>query len=260
MTTLANSKNDPLSAPFDEVALDYDEGFGAWPSTRLFRFRLIDRIVRGVPPGSRILDVGSGSGEDAVWLASLGVRVRGVDPSPGMVEVARAKASRAHSAAEFQCGSLTSVTSPEPFDAVYSNFGAMNCVPLDAWVEPLARLVRPGGRVFLVLIGKRPLPEFLRFGPKVWKRRLEPQAPVGGGRSIWVNYPDPREVERALRPVFKVDGTETFGVLVPPPGMAAWPRRHPLAFGFLAAMEMALTRARALCGFSDHFLIALTRQ
>lgn len=259
MTTREDPK-DSLPPAFDAVARAYDGAFGGWPATRLFRFRLIDRIVRDVKPGARILDVGSGTGEDAVWLASLGFRVRGFDPSPGMVEVARAKADGTGSQAEFQGDGLTSFTSVEPFDAVYSNFGAMNCVPLDAWLEPLARLARPGGRVFLVLMGKRPLPEFLRAGPKVWKRRLDPQAPVGAGRSIWVSYPDPKEIEDALRPMFKVEGTETFGFLVPPPGMAQWPRRHPIAFGLLAAVEMAVTRWHRLCRFSDHFLIVLTRR
>ena len=247
-------------SPFDGVAAKYDAGFGGWPASRLFRFRLIDRIERSVPRGSRLLDVGSGSGEDAVWLASLGFKVVGIDPSEGMVEVARAKAVRTDSAARFERADLQTFTTDQIFDSVYSDFGAMNCVPVGKWAEPLSRLVRPGGKVFLVLMGRRPLPEFLRAGPSAWKRRREPEAPVGEGRSIPVSYPGPGEIEASLGSAFRVERTETFGALVPPPGMAAWPRRNPILFGLLAAMELIVSRRRALCSFSDHFLIELTRR
>jgi SAM-dependent methyltransferase len=250
----------PLASPFDAVASDYDATFGGWPAARLFRFRLIERIEQSVPPRSSLLDIGSGSGEDAVWLASLGFRVRGIDPSAGMIEVAREKARRAHSSAEFEHTGLASFSSNQVFDAVYSDFGAMNCVPLEEWAKALTRLVRPGGRVFLVLMGPRPLPERLISGKSAWTRRLQSEAPVDANRSIWVNYPEPGAIGRALQPEFDVARTETLGVVVPPPGVAKWPRRHPILFGLLAGLEMAVTRRRFLCRFSDHFLIELARR
>lgn len=259
MAPAPSDRTRPDGAAFDAVAADYDGTFGGWPASRLFRFRLIDRIERSVPRGSRLLDVGSGSGEDAVWLASFGFKVLGIDPSEGMVEVARAKAARTGSAAEFLRADLQTFTTDRAFDAVYSDFGAMNCVPVGKWAESLSRLVRPGGRVFLVLMGQRPLPEFLRGGPSAWKRRLEPEAPVGEGRTIPVTYPGPKEIEASLAAGFRVERTETFGALVPPPGMAAWPRRNPILFGLLAAMELVVSRRRVLCAFSDHFLMELTR-
>ena len=102
MTTPSDPGENLTSSAFDAVAFAYDETFGGWPAARFFRFRLIDSISRRVKHGSRLLDIGSGSGEDAVWLASLGYQVLGIDPSSGMVEVARAKAARAHVGAEFR--------------------------------------------------------------------------------------------------------------------------------------------------------------
>jgi SAM-dependent methyltransferase len=44
------------------------------------------------PPGSKILDVGAGTGAMSLLLASLGFEVTGLDLSPAMLEVARRKA------------------------------------------------------------------------------------------------------------------------------------------------------------------------
>jgi SAM-dependent methyltransferase len=49
---------------------------------------------RGLAPG-RALDVGCGTGTHALWLASLGWDVLGVDVSPRAVELAAAKVARA---------------------------------------------------------------------------------------------------------------------------------------------------------------------
>jgi len=46
---------------------------------------------RFVPPGGKILDYGCGPGRMSVLLARAGFRVRGVDPSPGMLEEAAAQ-------------------------------------------------------------------------------------------------------------------------------------------------------------------------
>lgn len=48
-----------------------------------------------LPVGSTVLDVGCGTGRHAVELAKRGYRVTGVDLSPKMLEVARAKAAAA---------------------------------------------------------------------------------------------------------------------------------------------------------------------
>ena len=109
-------------------------------------------------------------------------------------------------------------------------------------------------------MGQKPAPEFLLTGRIAWRRRLAVEAPVHAERSIAVSYPDPRAIERALRPMFTVERTETFGVVVPPPGTANWPRRNPIAFGLLALLEAALSRRRGLCRFADHYLIELRRR
>ena len=46
-------------------------------------------------PGTRLVEVGCGTGRWAVWLAGQGYQVTGIDRSPGMLEVARTQIGRA---------------------------------------------------------------------------------------------------------------------------------------------------------------------
>jgi SAM-dependent methyltransferase len=51
---------------------------------------IVEAVVRGLPPGGRVLDVGCGEGWLVRALDALGVEARGVDGSPPLVDAARA--------------------------------------------------------------------------------------------------------------------------------------------------------------------------
>lgn len=57
----------------------------------------------------RVVEVGCGPGRITAYLASLGLEVRGIDLSPGMV----AEARRRHPGIGFEVGSMTSLELPE---------------------------------------------------------------------------------------------------------------------------------------------------
>ncbi|MFJ3533097.1 class I SAM-dependent methyltransferase [Streptomyces sp. NPDC090132] len=103
---------------------------------------LLDAAAVG--SGTRLLDVGCGSGTVTVAAAGRGAVVRAVDAEPGMVAITR----KAAPGVEVRNGSLPQLPYPDgEFDAVVANF-VLNHVgrPLDALVE-LRRITRPGGRV-----------------------------------------------------------------------------------------------------------------
>lgn len=73
--------------------------------------------VLQLPSGSRILDVGCGTGRHSIELARRGYRVTGIDFSAGMLAEAKKAARAAGVAVEWiQCDALN-FTSDEPFDA-----------------------------------------------------------------------------------------------------------------------------------------------
>ncbi len=92
----------------------------------------VDFIVAefGLPSGSRILDMGCGTGRHAVELARRGYRVTGVDIAAGMLAEARKAADDAGVAVAWVEADATRFATPERFDAALclcgGAFGILN--------------------------------------------------------------------------------------------------------------------------------------
>jgi SAM-dependent methyltransferase len=179
---------------FDLVASGYDRGFGRNPAGRVFRYVFQELLLGAFPAGARLLDLGCGTGEDALFLASRGRRVVGVDASPLMVEEARARAA-GRAGVGFEVGRIEELAAfGDGFDGAYSDFGALNCADLKAVGRGLARALRPGAPLLLSVMGPRPLPLLL-------ERLL-----AGRGEPRGDSLPDARAGPARLRPGVPLDG------------------------------------------------------
>ena len=96
-----------------------------------------------MPPGSRVLDVGCGSGHVAASLVAAGHVVHAVDPDPQMVALATSR-----SAADVRRGGLPDLPYDDAsFDAVVANFVLNHVDDPRAAARGLAPVTRPGGHV-----------------------------------------------------------------------------------------------------------------
>ena len=117
-------------------------------------------------PGSRVLELGCGDGTTAELLAAAGHDVVGVDVSPAMVDLARARVPDA----KFMCGSFVDVRLPPDRDAVIA-VGEVLGYELDeraALGDVLGRLrdtLRPGGLLLFDLAGPGRVPP---AGQRAW--------------------------------------------------------------------------------------------
>jgi SAM-dependent methyltransferase len=265
----------PAVLAFDAAATRFDERFGEWLSVAAQRRAVRRELLRIFPVGSRLLELGAGTGDDALFLLGRGYRVTPTDGSPRMVERAAAKLQEAGYA---ESASVERVVLEElgrfadrqvargavPFDGVYSNFAALNCVAdLSALASPLSRLVRPGGACALVLFGRTSpaevIVEFLRGRPGTALRRLQ-RGPVParlGGEHFSVWYPSAASVARALAPHFRLRRTVGIGILVPPSAAEPFASRFPRLIAALEAGDRLLSRPLAPLG--DHVLLELER-
>lgn len=105
-------------------------------------------------PG-RAIDIGSGEGADALWLATHGWQVTGVDfASAGLVKArARAEATDPEAAARIQWEQHdVTVWAPEPqsFDLVSAHFMHLPDPARSAVFRSLAAAVAPGGSLLIV--------------------------------------------------------------------------------------------------------------
>lgn len=135
--------------------LTYREGTPPWetgcPASELVR--LVDR---GLVPPSPVLELGCGSGADAVFLASRGFDVTAVDASPTAIERARTRSQRAGVPIRFVLDDVFAFaqSTEESFDFVYEAgfYHFMRQVDLQRYLDLLWRVTRPG-TLYLTLAG-----------------------------------------------------------------------------------------------------------
>jgi 2-polyprenyl-3-methyl-5-hydroxy-6-metoxy-1,4-benzoquinol methylase len=98
--------------------------------------------------GRRVLEVGAGSGALAVWLASQGADVTGIDVSGGILEVAEKRAALSGTALRnrFVCVPIEEFDDPDhSYDLVIGS-NVVHHFDREPAMANLARLLRPGGR------------------------------------------------------------------------------------------------------------------
>jgi SAM-dependent methyltransferase len=94
----------------------------------------------------------SGNGQDDIALTMAGAReVIGVDYSEVTVRAARRRAADLGAACRYVVGTIPGAPLPDACaDLVYTGKGALIWMPdIDAWAAEMARLLRPGGHLFV---------------------------------------------------------------------------------------------------------------
>lgn len=98
---------------------NYVQGEMPWDSDRPDAL-LVDFVQSGAVAPGRALDIGCGTGTNALWLAAQGFDVTGVDVAPRAVELAQAKAAGAPGRCTFAVHDILADEVPgAPFDLVF---------------------------------------------------------------------------------------------------------------------------------------------
>ena len=155
---------------FDRIAGVYDVMNSVMTVGMHQRWRERAVELARIGPGSRALDVATGTGDLAVALREAGADVVGCDFSEEMLERARHK----DPSVRFEwADALALPYEDDSFDAATVGFGARNFSDLSRGLSEMARVVRPGGRVVVLEITtphKPPLSTFF----SLWFDRAVP--------------------------------------------------------------------------------------
>jgi SAM-dependent methyltransferase len=127
--------------PWSEAASGWAELWGGFAAPAWAR--LIDAC--GIVAGTRVLDVGCGSGEFLAELAALGAVATGVDPAPAMVALARRRGPAVQADAEHL------PFADRSFDAVTAVNALQFAEDAGDALREFARVLRPGGRIGLAI-------------------------------------------------------------------------------------------------------------
>jgi demethylmenaquinone methyltransferase/2-methoxy-6-polyprenyl-1,4-benzoquinol methylase len=113
----------------------------------------------GLPPGSRVLDLATGTGDLALMIARLhpDAQVVGSDPSSRMLEVGTEKVARSGLAERVQLELGDAQALPyedDSFDGCCIAFGIRNVPDRSAALAEMARVTKPAGRVAVLELGE----------------------------------------------------------------------------------------------------------
>ena len=254
---------------FDSVAVDYDGPSGNNALIQRMRAALWREVEQRVSRGSRLLDVGCGTGLDAAHFAAQGYEVVATDWSPQMVQRTHARVI------ECDLGDRISVRLTgaqelgqlrgERFDAIYSDLGPLNCAPdLEAVAAACPLLLKPRGQLIVSVMGRVCPWERVYYTLRgdrtraTVRQRLTAMPVSLNGETVWTRYYSPREFYRAFEHDFELVHYRGLSVFVPPPYF----HRDRLArvYRLLGWFDDRLTALPGLRDVGDHFLMVLTRR
>ncbi len=259
------------SVAFDAVASEYDDDFSHSALGQMLRARLWTILEAEMPAHGRLLELGCGTGEDAVHLSRRGATVLATDQSTEMLMMTKAKAAGAGVSVQTQRLDLEAPTLDDSdqgrrFDGAWSSFGPLNCVadrqPL--W-RFLAQHIVPGGVVVLVVMAPLTPWDWLWFGGhgqlRAATRRLRSGrvANAGAGGRVRVWYPSWRQLVEESGAAFHLRRVEGIGALLPISEASHLVTRFPRLFRLAARMERHLGRLPPWPSLCDHYALVLER-
>jgi ubiquinone/menaquinone biosynthesis C-methylase UbiE len=257
---------------FDSVAVDYDGPRGNNELIQDMRSEMWRWLDATYPPGSRLVDLGCGTGLDAVRMAQLGHYITATDWSPQMVKRTSDRAERERLTDRVQAiavgaHQLSGLDGEGAYDGAYSNLGPLNCVPDLADVScECARLLKPGGALVFTVIGRLcpwEIAHYLRQRrwARVKVRFARKVVPVSMNQhTIWTRYYGPREFYRAFEPHFALEHFRGLCVFAPPPYLTWVSEKYPRWHERLWRLDRRVSGWPVIRGMGDHFLIVMRKR
>jgi SAM-dependent methyltransferase len=260
---------------FDRLAPQYDT-LVAGELFRLMRRRTHAIFSRWFAPGSRVLEIGCGTGLDTAFLVSRGVHVVACDPSEAMVGRTLSRLAAEQPTADvtvMPCGLehlpefLDAFGQHEPFDGIVSNFGALNCVPC-LWTlrEVAATALKPGAPLLLGIMGRTCAAEALYLalsGRRELIARRSAAGPVAvavAGVPVPTYYHSPDDVAAVLGGDYTLVRLTGIGVAIPPPYLESrWQRLPVFVRKPLAALDSMLAYWPPFNRLGDHTLLQFVK-
>ncbi len=260
------------AAAFTEQSYIFDELYSKNTIVNYKRQRVREHVLNLLAPGSSILELNAGTGEDAIFFAKQGFHVHATDISTGMQEMLTKKvfAAKLDSLVSHEICSFTSLENLQrkgPYDHIFSNFAGLNCTgELYKVLGSLPSLLKPGGTATLVILPKFCLWETMLLFKGKFKTAFRRFFSSKGARahiegqyfSCW--YYNPTYVKKHVRKDFDIVGLEGLCTIVPPSYIEHFAEKHPRAYKFLVNKEDKFRSSWPWKNIGDYYIISLKKK
>ena len=251
-------------ATFDNHAQSYDSDFTDSPIAQYLRNRIHMRLLSHFQADAHILELGCGTGEDALFLAENGIRVTATDVSENMLQITRTKTNNHPliTTAQLDLSTLPTPQQMTRYDGVFSNFGPLNCIdnwkPLAQW---LSERVKPNGIIGFGIMSPYCLWEIgwhgLHLNIKTTFRRFRKNTTFD---DIKISYPTIKRITQDFLPHFERTHVEGLGLFLPPSDVYGVIEKRPKLLKSLTRLEDRFSPYSKLAMFADHYWIEFRRK
>lgn len=273
MNSIDININETLAdAAFTQQAEKFDELYCCNTIIKYKRKRVRDHLSKFIFSGMHILELNSGTGEDAIWFAQQNCQVYATDISTGMQNVMKQKI-KAEGLDKLISSEICSFTALKnlhekgPYDLIFSNFAGLNCTrQLDKVLASFTTLLKPKGTVTLVILPKFCLWEFLLIFKGKLKTATRRLCGKNGATArveqtnfkCW--YYNPSYVIKHLKKDFDLLSIEGLCTIVPPSYIDNFAEKFPKVFSMLCKKENAWKIKWPWKYIGDYYIISLQKK
>jgi ubiquinone/menaquinone biosynthesis C-methylase UbiE len=260
------------STAYNRFADQYDGLLSENRINRYMRQQVLQQHLGAFHMGDRLLEIGCGTGDEALELASKGCDVVAIDPSEDMLRIAKEKASResfGHRVTFLKgyardVGRLLSEFGDASFHGAYSSFSLSYERDLNRMRDGLVRLLRPEGLLMMAVMNRFCATELViatvALHPSLAGRRLSPViAHKVGTVSTEVFSRTVAEVKHVFAGFFDLLQVRALPAFLPPPYMNRILRRFPSIIDILERVDPAAAKLPLVRCLGDHTLFKFRR-
>ena len=270
--TIPNINEQKAANAFSKQSEIFDEIYAANTIIKFKRERVREHVKHYLKQESLILELNSGTGEDAVWFAQQGHRVHATDISAGMIERLKQKVKNQNlqsfvSSEQISFTELNRLFNKGPYDLIFSNFAGLNCTnQLDKVLYSFSSLLKPNGIVTLVILPKFCLWEFLLLFRGRFKTAFRRFFSKNGrkahieGEYFTCWYYNPSYIIKNLKKDFELLSIEGLCTLVPPSYIENFAEKHSGMYQRLKNMENKWKKKWPWKYIGDYYIISFRKK
>jgi len=256
---------------FNKASKDYDTHENHNIILKWMRGIVQSVYLKYLRSGDEVLELNSGTGIDAVFLAQQGINVFATDISDEMISIINGKVKSKGleekiSAENFSFSHISEVKSNN-FKAVLSNFGGLNCInDFSKLNTDISNKLYSGGYFIAVVMNKFCPWEILFYTLKLDFKNAFRRFKRSGidaildGEKVRTYYFSPYEFGRYFKTNFKTEKIYTLGYFTPPPYLdRVYNKLKPLSSLFLK-LDDVFKGIPIFNYFGDHFIIVMKKK